>query len=181
MVLLTSASPRGRAWTKHGKVTSRTIHCFALFLSPMMMHSPAPANPRPTIHLSRSIKEYRYLQGSTGRYLQRTASARWYWHLLQAFANELFHTSSPSCSPSTLQAMHLVKKKKGSESWKLTRQRQSRGVDAGTDKDQIGLVKKVTMQCWWWQWWCWWWWRWWQIRREVGWAKSQWRWMGRYL
>ena len=34
-------------------------------------------------------------------------------HLLLRFANELFHTSSPTCSPSTLQAMHLVKKKKG--------------------------------------------------------------------
>ena len=38
--------------------------------------------------------------------------------------------------------MHLVKKKKGSESWKLTRQRQSRGVDAGTDKDQMGFSKE---------------------------------------
>ena len=43
------------------------------------IHSHLRTNPRPTIHLSRSIKQYRYLQGGTGRSLQRTTTSRWYF------------------------------------------------------------------------------------------------------
>ena len=47
---------------------------------------------------------------------------------LQVFANELFHTFSPSRSPSTLQAMHLVKKKKGGRGCRSRHWQRSNGV-----------------------------------------------------
>ena len=110
-----NASPRGRAQTKHCKVTPRTIHCFTLFLSPMMMHTPA-MHLQATIWASTVTKEYPCLSLGTHKYFQKYLQVYTSAHeSLELPHNSLFHTfpvTDDDAYTCTHSAMHLARRRR---------------------------------------------------------------------